>query len=290
MQRFNPEHEHELQIEEGIRRRHLASIDARRRNAARRQIAGIISSIREIERQSRAIIRASKSPEFDFGETIIEELYRVRRHVQLAACGQSASLPPISMLPRNASYGGDVMEGSVMPSHMGAHAMVYQPVIFLKPEAIKIDDGARIDSFCKIEGGDGVTIGSHVHVASFCHLNIGGGRLIIESGAAFASGAKVITGSNSYEGLSCSAAAPRDQQIVTKGETVIKRNAFICTNAVVLPGITIGEHAVLAAGGVATKNIPPYEIWGGVPARKIGEIGRDLTQAEIVDQFLRQNR
>ena len=50
---------------------------------------------------------------------------------------------------------------------------------------------------------------------------------------------------------------------------VVEAGAVIGGGATVLPGVTIGEQAVVAAGAVATKDIPDNEVWGGVPARFI---------------------
>jgi len=47
----------------------------------------------------------------------------------------------------------------------------------------------------------------------------------------------------------------------------IKRGARIGSNAVLLPGVIIGEEAVVGAGSVVTQEVPPYETWVGVPAR-----------------------
>lgn len=149
--------------------------------------------------------------------------------------------------------------------------MIFEPTIVLRPENVSIHPSARVDSFCKIEGGEGVDIGAHVHIASFCHLNIGGGRLIMEEGSSAGSGSKVISGSN-VPGLGhgCSAIAP--DAVFSKSHVVIRKNATLFVNAIVLPGVEIGENAVVAAGAVVTKNVPPGEIWGGVPARKIGVV------------------
>lgn len=46
---------------------------------------------------------------------------------------------------------------------------------------------------------------------------------------------------------------------------------FIGPRAIILPDVNIGTGAIIAAGAVVTKNVPDYEIWAGVPARKIGE-------------------
>lgn len=51
----------------------------------------------------------------------------------------------------------------------------------------------------------------------------------------------------------------------------VRDHVWIGANVVVLKGVEIGQGAVVAAGAVVTKNIPPNEIWGGVPAKKIGE-------------------
>jgi acetyltransferase-like isoleucine patch superfamily enzyme len=48
---------------------------------------------------------------------------------------------------------------------------------------------------------------------------------------------------------------------------IIKKKASIGANAVIMPDITIGEGAVIGAGAVVTKNVPPYTIWIGVPAK-----------------------
>jgi maltose O-acetyltransferase len=57
---------------------------------------------------------------------------------------------------------------------------------------------------------------------------------------------------------------------------VIEDYAWIGSRATVLPGVTIGEGAVVAAGAVVTKDVPPYTVVGGVPAKKISERTRNL--------------
>jgi acetyltransferase-like isoleucine patch superfamily enzyme len=152
----------------------------------------------------------------------------------------------------------------------GAGVAIYEPIVIVRPLMVNIGSNVRIDSLTKLEGGEGLFIGQHCHLASLVHLNIGGGTLILEDGSAVASGGKIITGSNQMEGVSMSASAPPEQQVVTRGRVVVGKNAAILTNAVVLPNVTIGEGAIVAAGAVVTHDVPPWAIVAGVPARIIG--------------------
>ena len=52
-------------------------------------------------------------------------------------------------------------------------------------------------------------------------------------------------------------------------ETSIGRDAWVGFGAVVLCGVTIGEGAIIGAGAIVTSDVPEYEIWGGVPARRL---------------------
>jgi acetyltransferase-like isoleucine patch superfamily enzyme len=57
-----------------------------------------------------------------------------------------------------------------------------------------------------------------------------------------------------------------------RGKITIRKDAWIDTGAVVLPGVEIGEGAVVGANSVATKSVPAYTIVGGIPAREIRKI------------------
>jgi acetyltransferase-like isoleucine patch superfamily enzyme len=52
----------------------------------------------------------------------------------------------------------------------------------------------------------------------------------------------------------------------------IMENVWIASKATILKGVSIGDHSVVAASAVVTKNIPPRETWGGIPARFIKKI------------------
>jgi maltose O-acetyltransferase len=69
----------------------------------------------------------------------------------------------------------------------------------------------------------------------------------------------------------------QDPMFAGKGGPVrIEDYAWISCRVTILPGVTIGKGAVVAAGAVVTKNVEPYTIVGGIPAKKIGERTKNL--------------
>ena len=62
--------------------------------------------------------------------------------------------------------------------------------------------------------------------------------------------------------------APHDQPII-KNLIIVEDEVWIGANSVVVAGVTIGKHSVVAAGSIVTKDIPPYSVAAGNPARLI---------------------
>lgn len=69
-------------------------------------------------------------------------------------------------------------------------------------------------------------------------------------------------------------------------ETVVEADAWIGYRAILLTGVHVGRGAIVGAGAVVTHNIPPYEIYAGVPARKVGERFANSTERAEHDAML----
>jgi UDP-2-acetamido-3-amino-2,3-dideoxy-glucuronate N-acetyltransferase len=126
---------------------------------------------------------------------------------------------------------------------------------------VEIQKNARIGVRCKIQSHtficEGVTIEDEVFV-----------------------GHGVMFTNDTYPG-----AVNEDGSVQTEADwrvlpTLVKRRASIGSNVTILPGLTIGENALVGAGAVVTEDVPDFAIVAGVPAKKIGDI-RERRKNEV---------
>lgn len=109
-----------------------------------------------------------------------------------------------------------------------------------------------------------------------------GDKLIIGKFCQIASGAQFIMGPanhrlcsattypfNVFGGAWAESTPPHMDQLPRKGDTVVGNDVWIGRESVILPGVKIGDGAIVAAYSVVTRDIPPYTVYGGNPARFI---------------------
>lgn len=131
---------------------------------------------------------------------------------------------------------------------------------------IKIGCNSVIYNNCEIRDSHKITIGDYSSIGDHCILD-GRGGLTIGNSVNFSTGVWVWTMQHQVNDpdFACESA-----------EVVIEDYAWLSCRSVILPGVRIGKGAVVAAGAVVTKDVEPYTIVGGVPARKIGERSKEL--------------
>jgi acetyltransferase-like isoleucine patch superfamily enzyme len=151
----------------------------------------------------------------------------------------------------------------------GKDVIIYDLAKIAKPEVVEVGDNTKIDDFVFINGGKKTKIGRYVHIASFTSI-IGGGELVVGDYVAIAAGTRIITGTDQYEsGKRMSAALPLEQRDVLIGKVVVKKDAFLGTNVIVYPNVTIGEGAVIGSNSTVTGDIEPWTINVGNPCRVV---------------------
>lgn len=115
--------------------------------------------------------------------------------------------------------------------------------------------------------GKNILFGKNVFINAGCHFQDQGGITI---------GDGVLIGHNVVLATANHALAPSKSRKLNYAPIVIGDNVWIGSNAVILQGVTIGQWAVVAAGAVVTKDVEPYTVVGGIPAKFIRRVEDDL--------------
>lgn len=115
----------------------------------------------------------------------------------------------------------------------------------------KIEEGKLTKYNWLIQNKKGLKLGKLTDIGAFTYINAKNG-VIIEEGVQVGSHCSIYSVSTIDE---------------KDGPIHIKKNAKLGTHSVVMPGVTIGEHSVIGAFSFVTKDIPPYSIAYGIPAK-----------------------
>lgn len=121
---------------------------------------------------------------------------------------------------------------------------IFKPIIIFGRD-VRINSTCHIGCIDRVEIGDQTLIGSHVMITDHSH------------------------GQNSKDELNCH---PSERRLYSKGPVIIGKRCWICENAVVLPGVKIGDEAVIAANSVVTKDVPARVVVAGNPAKVVKHI------------------
>lgn len=123
-----------------------------------------------------------------------------------------------------------------------------QDYVIIKTFENKVVIGSytQINPFTVIYGGSGVVIGDNVMIAPHC---------------------MIVAGNHDFKQIE---KPIRFAGNLTKGPIIIEDNVWIGANCTITDGVRIGNDAVIAANSVVNKDVPAYEIVGGVPAKSIG--------------------
>ncbi|MCD8357963.1 MAG: sugar O-acetyltransferase [Oscillospiraceae bacterium] len=127
----------------------------------------------------------------------------------------------------------------------------------------QIDDSFRLFPPFYTDFGKNIHIGKDVFINSGCHFQDQGG---IEIGDGALIGHNVVLATVNHD------LNPAQNRKLHYAPSQIGAHVWIGSNATVLSGVTIGAWSVVAAGAVVTRDVPPYTVVGGVPAKIIRQI------------------
>lgn len=133
--------------------------------------------------------------------------------------------------------------------HIGKNAIIYFGAEIRKPCNIWIGEGSIIGDNSILDGRNGIKIGDNVCLAS---------------------GVRIWTEQHDHRDPWFRCETQEHKPVI------IDDRAWIGSHTIILHSVHIGEGAVVAAGAVVTKDVPPYAIVAGIPAKKVAERNRDL--------------
>jgi galactoside O-acetyltransferase len=155
---------------------------------------------------------------------------------------------------------------------MGQSVIIDEGVRIEGPQNISISDFVWVDKNVRLIASWGsISIGRRVHIAENVVVSGGGGVIIedyvgISRGVSIYSHSEAIVGGKRMSGPMI----PEYQKGVKTSPVKICKDAFISTNAVILPGVTIGRGAIVGPNSMVHKDVGDQDIVFGIPAERVG--------------------
>lgn len=117
-------------------------------------------------------------------------------------------------------------------------------------------------------GGGRLSIGANTWIGQYNNLRAGGGDIRIGSDCLISQFCTIIASNHGHRRDATIQSQPPQQSRIG---VCVGDDVWLGAGCVVTAGVTIRRGAIIGANAVVTQDVPEYEIWGGVPARKIGE-------------------
>ncbi|MBN1882006.1 MAG: acyltransferase [Deltaproteobacteria bacterium] len=158
---------------------------------------------------------------------------------------------------------------------------------YIKRKSRTCGGGIRIGIGVEITGIENIEFGENVSIMKYSSLYAHDGEIILGSNISInanvtigaADGGKIVLGDDVIIGQNTvlrasdhehrSIDVPIKMQGHAGGTITVSEGVWISANCVVTRDVDIGKHSIIAAGAVVTKDVVPYALYGGVPARKI---------------------
>jgi len=173
--------------------------------------------------------------------------------------------------------------------YLGKDVCIWPQVKIINSKNVGIGHRCMIDDFTFIlAGGEPIYLGKFVHISGHCTVT-GKGGLTMEDFSGISHGVRIMTSDEDYsKGTSLTnSTIPPEFRTVKSERVIIKKHALIGCNSVILPGVTIGEGCTVGSESLVKRNLPPWVVCAGWPARPIKERPRQRI-LELEQELLRK--
>jgi acetyltransferase-like isoleucine patch superfamily enzyme len=166
---------------------------------------------------------------------------------------------------------------------VGNDVQVHTTCVLAGLENLQIGNHVRIDAFCSLIAGTGrIVIGNHVHIGSYAFLS-GSEGIFVSDFVSLSQGAHLYTRNDDYIGRSLTGPTiPSGYLQQDRGPVHIGQHVILGSGSVVLPGVSIAEGTTVGALSLVKRNLDPWGIYAGVPARRLRDRRRDLLESEAM--------
>jgi acetyltransferase-like isoleucine patch superfamily enzyme len=149
----------------------------------------------------------------------------------------------------------------------GVRLLSFRPALISIGESASIGEGTILSCGDDNNGFGRIEIGANTWIGQYNNLRAGGGTIRIGRDCLISQFCTLVASNHGVERGTPIRAQPPE---ATRRGVTLGDDVWLGAGVAVMPGVTIGTGSVIAANAVVTHDVPGHEIWGGVPARRIG--------------------
>jgi acetyltransferase-like isoleucine patch superfamily enzyme len=162
---------------------------------------------------------------------------------------------------------------------IGKNVKLSKKAVVYNADKIEIGNNVRIDDFCILSGR--IIFGDFIHIAVCTRLSGSVAGLTLKDFSGVSYNSTIMASGDDYSGeVLTNPTIPWKFRKILPNPVVLEKHALVGTNCVVLPGVTIGEGAAIGAMSLVLRDVEPWSIYFGIPARKVRERERRILELE----------
>ncbi len=165
--------------------------------------------------------------------------------------------------------------------YCGKNVRIWQLAKICNPQWAEIDDNTWIFDFVFIDARNSLKIGKYCCITWHCVLE-GGANIRIGDRVFIGPGSKLLSSTYDFNGLYTSQILPEGAFNIRYGDITLENDSYIGAGTVVMPGVTIGEGALVGANAFVNKDLDPWGIYVGAPVKKIGDRRKPTPECEAL--------